>query len=133
MHTFKKKGEFDALRKKTFVRFDEGEAKLVLTTALNELADNEIERNPNDFLARDRRVTVPLLEGAAERSDVFKLTEHDVDRYVLEYLEQAEKALRDIRRKEVGDEQAAEEERRGQKSDHEYAADADTRREARAK
>ncbi|TKA66592.1 hypothetical protein B0A49_10130 [Cryomyces minteri] len=133
MHTFKKKGEFDALRKKTFARFDEGEAKSVLTTALNELADNEIERKPNDFLARDRRVTVPLLEGAAERSDVYKLTEHDVDRYVLDYLEQAEKALRDIRRKEVGDEQAAEEERRGQKSDHEYAADADTRREARAK
>lgn len=132
LHTFKKKGEFDALRKKTWAQFEES-TQANLIQSLQTFTDAEIERDPAKYLAKDRRLAAPLLEGAAARADIYPATEADIDRYITQYLKDAETALRDIRRKEIGEDAAREEEANGARSDEAYAADAEVRRQKRAK
>ncbi|GAB7357203.1 hypothetical protein MBLNU459_g8188t1 [Dothideomycetes sp. NU459] len=133
LHTFKKKGEFDALRKKTYAQFEQGASKSTLIESLRAFTDAEIERDPAKYLVKDRRLAAPLLEGAAARADIYPTTEADINRYISDYLQQAEQALRGIRRKEIGQDAALEEEAKGAKSDDAYAADAEVRRQERAK
>ncbi|KAK4546346.1 hypothetical protein LTR36_002023 [Oleoguttula mirabilis] len=133
LHTFKKKGEFDALRKKAFQQYNESAQRGMFEAALRTFTTNEIERDPVKYLKPDRRMGAPLLEGAAARGDVYGQTEKDVDAYIDQYLASAERALRDIRRKEVGDTAADDELERGNKSDEAYVADAEMRRKDRAK
>lgn len=130
-HTFKKRGEFDAIRKNSYASFEDGKAKDNFTTALTSFAEHELERN-NALLGKDRRQAAPLIEGAAERSDVYKQAEEDVGRMIDEALAGAEDKLRDIRRETVGREVAAREQQNGSRTDEDYARDADVRREARA-
>ncbi|KAF2764700.1 hypothetical protein EJ03DRAFT_281516, partial [Teratosphaeria nubilosa] len=133
LHTFKKKGEFDALRKKTFQQYNESAQRGMFEATLRTFTSTEIDREPVKYLKPDRRMGAPLLEGAAARANVYMQTEKDVDAYIDQYLETAERALRRIRRDEVGDEAAGEEQQRGNKSDEAYAAEAEERRKARAK
>ncbi|KAK5117783.1 hypothetical protein LTR85_008758 [Meristemomyces frigidus] len=133
LHTFKKKGEFDALRKKAFQQYNESAQRGKFEAALRTFTTNEIERDPVKYLKPDRRMGAPLLEGAAARGDVYGQTEKDVDAYIDQYLASAERALREIRRKEIGDIAADDELERGNKSDEAYAAEADGRRKDRAK
>ena len=105
-------------------------AKSDLVAALEQLAEHEIENN-SSLLSKERRIAAALIEGAAERTDLYKVAELDVDGFVGELIKDAEKTLRDIRRKDVGEEQAQNEEERGRKTDADYASEAYERRQAR--
>ncbi|KAK5118950.1 hypothetical protein LTR62_000161 [Meristemomyces frigidus] len=133
LHTFKKKGEFDGLRKKVFQQYNESAQRGMFEAVLRSFTIAEIERDPVKYLKPDRRMGAPLLEGAAARGNVYKKTVDDIDAYIDQHLASAEKALREIRRKDIGDEDAGEELQRGNKSEAEYAAESHTRREERAK
>ncbi|KAK0279992.1 hypothetical protein LTR35_001041 [Friedmanniomyces endolithicus] len=133
LHTFKRKGEFDALRKKAFQQYNESAQRGMFEASLRAFTTTEIDRDPVKYLKPDRRMGAPLLEGAAARGDVYKKTETDIDAYIDQYLESAERALRDIRRREIGEEAAEKEVELGNKSDEAYAAEAEERRKDRAK
>lgn len=133
LHTFKKKGDFDALRKKAFQQYNESAQRGMFEAALRKFTSDEIEREPVKYLKPDRRLAAPLLEGAAARANVYDKSQADVDNYIEQYLANAEVTLRDIRRKEIGEAAAAEEVARGTKSEETYAAEAETRRKDRAK
>ncbi|KAK1820644.1 hypothetical protein LTR12_004947 [Friedmanniomyces endolithicus] len=133
LHTFKRKGEFDALRKKAFQQYNESAQRGMFEASLRAFTTTEIDRDPVKYLKPDRRMGAPLLEGAAARGDVYKKTETDIDAYIDQYLASAERALRDIRRREIGEEAAEREFELGNKSDEAYAAEAEERRKDRAK
>ena len=133
LHTFKKKGDFDSLRKKAFQQYNESAQRGMFEAALRTFTRAEIEREPFKYLRPDRRLAAPLLEGAAARAEVYEKSQADVDSYIEQYLANAEATLRDIRRKEIGDAAAAEEQARGVKGEEAYAAEADARRKERAK
>ncbi|KAF2723715.1 hypothetical protein K431DRAFT_202621, partial [Polychaeton citri CBS 116435] len=133
LHTFKKKGEFDVLRKKTFQQYNESAQRGMFEASLRTFITGEIERDPVKYLKPDRRMGAPLLEGAAARADVYAAAEKDVDTYIDQYMANAERAMREIRRTEIGDEAVELEIQRGDKSEEAYAAEAAHRREDRAK
>ncbi|KAK0926459.1 hypothetical protein LTR29_017863 [Friedmanniomyces endolithicus] len=133
LHTFKRKGEFDALRKKAFQQYNESAQRGMFEASLRAFTTTEIDRDPVKYLKPDRRMGAPLLEGAAARGDVYKKTETDIDAYIDQYLASAERALRDIRRREIGEEAAEKEFELGNKSDEAYAAEAEERRKDLAK
>ncbi|KAF4551280.1 Hypothetical protein D9617_14g077370 [Elsinoe fawcettii] len=133
LHVFKKKGEFDSIRKKVYSQFESGESKTNILQALQKFTDDEIEKDPIKYLGKDRRLAAPLLEGAAARADIYPTTEVEINEFIAGYLEHAETALRDARRKEIGEDAAREEQKRGAKSDEAYAAEAEVRRQERAK
>lgn len=109
------------------------QTKSTLIESLQAFTETEIERDPVKYLAKDRRLAAPLLEGAAARADIYPATEADIDRYIMAHLADAEAALREIRRSEIGEDAAREEEAKGNRSDEAYAADAEVRRRERAK
>ncbi|KAL8716083.1 MAG: hypothetical protein Q9225_006232 [Loekoesia sp. 1 TL-2023] len=153
LHTIKKKGEYDMLRKRVWAQFADSvsnawnlspsciyydradkepvqDAKKSFNNRLNELADAEIDRDPS-LLSRDRGKAATLMHGAVDRSDIYKSVELSLDRLISEHLSHVLAAGREIRKVEIGEEAAAEEERRGNISDEEYAKDAAARREMR--
>lgn len=146
--TFKKSGEFDKLRKAVFAQFEQSviyinleyvstlltgfqEAKSRMTQSLEELTETEIDRQANYLLSKERRQAAALLEGAAERSDIYRTAENDIDKLVQELLTQAEDAMRDIRRKEIGEEAAVIEAERGSRTEEDYVREFEERRQAR--
>lgn len=133
LHTFKKKGDFDSLRKKAFQQYNESAQRGMFEASLRKFTTDEIEREPVKYLRPDRRLAAPLLEGSAARAEVYEKSQADVDAYIEQYLAKAEQTLRDIRRKEIGEVAAAEEEARGSKSEEAYAAEVEVRRKERAK
>ncbi|KAF4964142.1 hypothetical protein F66182_18087, partial [Fusarium sp. NRRL 66182] len=116
---FKKKGGFDNYRKKIWADFDNSEFKAKFTNALQELAEKEIEREPA-HLSRDRGKAATLIEGAVDRSDIYKNTEHDLESFMTQHLETMLTSIREIRRKEVGEEIALKEEIAGNKTEEDY-------------
>ncbi|KAI7519494.1 hypothetical protein KC331_g20671, partial [Hortaea werneckii] len=133
LHTFKKKGEFDALRKKAFQQYNESAQRGMFEATLKTFTADEIERDPVKYLKPDRRTGAPLLEGAAARGDVYSQLEKDINDYIDQFVINAESGLRDIRRKEIGDNAADDEHDRGNKSEEAYAEEAEFRRKDRAK
>ncbi|CAK3858160.1 C-type lectin [Lecanosticta acicola] len=133
LHTFKKKGEFDALRKKAFQQYNESAQRGMFEASLRTFASNEIERDSLKYLRPDRRIAEPLLEGAAARADMYSKTEQDINAYIDQYVANAEQKLREIRRQEIGAEAAEAEMRNGSKSEDAYAAEAEQRRQQRAR
>ncbi|RMY96933.1 hypothetical protein D0862_08325 [Hortaea werneckii] len=133
LHTFKKKGEFDALRKKAFQQYNESAQRGMFEATLKTFTADEIERDPVKYLRPDRRAGAPLLEGAAARGDVYSQLEKDINDYIDQFVINAESGLRDIRRKEIGDTAADDEHDRGNKSEEAYAEEAEARRNDRAK
>lgn len=132
LHTFKKKGEFDALRKKTFQQYSESAQRGIFEQSLRAFTSHEIDRDSVKYLRPDRRMGAPLLEGAAARSDVYKKTEADIDAYIDQYMATAERGLREIRRKDIGDEAADEEMRLGNIGEEVYAEQSEERKRQRA-
>ncbi|KAI4197476.1 MAG: hypothetical protein LQ346_002990 [Caloplaca aetnensis] len=130
LHTLKKKGHYDTVRKNVWSQFIESDAKNFFKDRLTELADAEIDRDPS-LLSRDRGKAATLMQGAVDRSDVYKTVEISLDRLISAHLNHVIEAGREIRKAEIGEEAAAEEERRGAITDEEYAKDAAIRREAR--
>jgi len=132
LHTIKKKGEYDALRKQVWSQFVESEEKATFTNSLHELAEAEIDRDPS-LLSRDRGKAATLMQGAVDRSDIYKNVEKALDDLIAKNIDHIIKAGREIRRAEVGEEVAAEEEKRGSKSDEEYAKESAAKRQERAR
>ncbi|KAL8964520.1 MAG: hypothetical protein Q9183_004395, partial [Haloplaca sp. 2 TL-2023] len=133
LHTYKKKGEFDELRKKVWSQYLESifqDAKTQFHDRLIEFADAEIDRDPS-FLSRERGKAVTLMQGALDRSDIYKSVEVSLDRSISEHLEHVLAAAREIRKAEIGEEAAKEEQRRGDIPDEEYDRETAVRREAR--
>lgn len=132
LHTIKKKGEYDALRKQVWSQFAESEEKAAFTKSLHELAEAEIDRDPS-LLSRDRGKAATLMQGAVDRSDIYKNVERALDELIAKNIDHIIKAGREIRRAEVGETVAAEEEKRGSKTDEEYAKEAASKRQERAR
>ncbi|KAI4092585.1 MAG: hypothetical protein LQ344_003431 [Seirophora lacunosa] len=130
LHTVKKKGHWDRLRKEVWSQFESSDAKASFNDRLNELADAEIDRDPS-LLSRDRGKAATLMQGAVDRSDIYKSVELSLDRLISKHLDHILAAGREIRKAEIGEEAAAEEEKRGNIPDETYAKDAAARRDAR--
>ncbi|EAW22650.1 BOD1/SHG1 domain-containing protein [Aspergillus fischeri NRRL 181] len=130
LHAFKKKGGFDNVRKKIWAEFHDGEARAEFTKLLIELAESEIEREP-ELLSRERGKAATLIEGAVDRSDVYKKAEKLIDALASNHLQFILDSVRDIRRQQVGDELAAKEEQAGNKTDEDFAAQIRAKREIR--
>ncbi|KAL8989060.1 MAG: hypothetical protein Q9177_001971 [Variospora cf. flavescens] len=130
LHTVKKKGHWDRLRKEVWSQFEASDAKVSFNERLNELADAEIDRDPS-LLSRDRGKAATLMQGAVDRSDICKSVELSLDRLISKHLDHIFAAGREIRKAEIGEEAAAEEEKRGNIPDEQYAKDAAARRDAR--
>ncbi|KAJ5082575.1 hypothetical protein N7532_011618 [Penicillium argentinense] len=121
LHSFKKKGGFDSIRKQIWASFNDGEPKKMFVEQLIALAESEIEREPA-HLSRERRKAATLIEGAVDRGDVYKNVEESIDRLASQHLESILDSVRAIRRQEIGEEAAANEEQAGSKTDEDYAA-----------
>ena len=130
LHTMKKKGEYDTLRKQVWSQFTEDEEKAAFTKSLHELAEAEIDRDPS-LLSRDRGKAATLMQGAVDRSDIYKSVEKTLDELIAKNIDHILKAGREIRIAEVGKEVAAEEEKRGSKSDEQYAQEIAIKRHER--
>lgn len=130
LHTFKKKGAFDDVRKKTWAQWEEG-SKDKLVKSLETFTDAEIERDAVKYLGKDRRLALPLLEGAAARADVYAGTQQEIEDYISSSMAAAEVMFREIRRMEIGEDAAREEQMLGARSDEDYAADAKVRQQER--
>ncbi|KAL9577663.1 MAG: hypothetical protein Q9212_006220 [Teloschistes hypoglaucus] len=132
LHTFKKKGEYDVLRKKVWAQYLESEEKQRFNDSINELAEAEIDRD-SSFLSRERGKAATLMQGAVDRSNIYKDVELCLDRLISEHVDHILAATREIRMADIGEEAAAEEERLGNIPDEFYDKEAAVRREARDK
>ncbi|KLJ12407.1 hypothetical protein EMPG_12569 [Blastomyces silverae] len=130
LYAFKKKGGFDSVRKKIWAEFSESEAKNSLTSSLIEMAESEIDRDPS-LLSRERGKAATLIEGAVDRSDLYKSVEGAIDAISSNHLDYILDSLRTIRRQEVGEEMAALEEERGSRADEYYGREVKTKRNER--
>ena len=130
LHTIKKKGAFDSIRKKVWSMYDEGDAKLELTNALAKIVESEIDRE-SALLSRERGKAATLIEGAVDRSGIYRDVEDRLDALICTHLDQVQSIARSIRREEVGYEKAAEEEKLGNKPDEEYQQEIAVKRVAR--
>ncbi|KAJ5917606.1 hypothetical protein N7466_011160 [Penicillium verhagenii] len=132
LHSFKKKGGFDSIRKKIWADFNDGESRVKFTEELIALAESEIEREPA-HLSRERGKAATLIEGAVDRSDVYKNAELSIDMLASNHLQAILDSVREIRRLEIGEDAARKEEEAGNKTDAEYEAHVQARREEREK
>ncbi|EEQ90298.1 hypothetical protein RJZ56_003131 [Blastomyces dermatitidis] len=130
LYAFKKKGGFDSVRKKIWAEFSESEAKNSLTSSLIKMAESEIDRDPS-LLSRERGKAATLIEGAVDRSDLYKSVEGAIDAICSNHLDYILDSLRTIRRQEVGEEMAALEEERGSRADEYYEREVKTKRNER--
>ncbi|KAK2067990.1 hypothetical protein P8C59_001689 [Phyllachora maydis] len=121
VHRFKKKGGYDEIRKQVWDQFEAGDYEAQVMKSVTEVAETEVERNPQQLLTLDRGKAAALIDGALDRNGVFQDAEAiiagmiDTDAIVAH--------LRELRRAEIGDEAAEEERLRGARRDEEYAAD----------
>ncbi|KAL4978357.1 complex proteins associated with Set1p component shg1-domain-containing protein [Aspergillus desertorum] len=132
LHNFKKKGGFDHIRKKIWSEFHDGEAKAEFTRRLTEIAESEIDREPQ-LLSREQGKAATLIEGAVDRSDIYKTVEKTLDALAAQHLPAIFESIQEIRRQEVGDEQATRELIAGNRTDEEYAVLVKAKRDEREK
>ncbi|KAI9883490.1 MAG: hypothetical protein M1823_004736 [Watsoniomyces obsoletus] len=130
--TTKKKGDFDWLRKTVWSNLLESQAKAAFSASLTNLAESEIERDPS-LLSRDRGKAATLIEGAVDRTNIYKTIEADIDALIQANLGHVEAAIRQIREQDVGVEVAAKEKEAGSKTEEDYAREAEARRAERQK
>lgn len=84
-------------------------------------------------MSKDRGKAATLLQGAVERSDLSRPLDFVFESLIAQNIGLIETEARQIRKVEVGEEAAIEEERRGRKTEDEYAVEAAKRHEQRAK
>ncbi|KAF1831919.1 hypothetical protein BDW02DRAFT_571570 [Decorospora gaudefroyi] len=131
VHMFRKKGTYDDIRRDLMKQYVSGPAKDELQSALKELVDRETDRNPS-LLSKDPRMATTLIEGAGERSDIYGNIMNTVNTLLDRLIEeQGLPKMREYRTQEIGAEAAAEEEKRGSKSEEEWAREAEARRQER--
>ncbi|KAK4143750.1 complex proteins associated with Set1p component shg1-domain-containing protein, partial [Dichotomopilus funicola] len=128
-HSFKKKGGYDAIRKQVWEKFEASDYEAQVTKAILEVAEQEVERNPNQLLTLDRRKAAALIDGALDRGGVYQKAEEVIGALI--DAEAIEAHIRQLRIAEVGEEVAEEERLRGSKTDEEYAAETAARRAER--
>jgi hypothetical protein len=100
-----------------------------VTKSILEVAEQEIERNPQQLLTLDRRKAAALIDGALERSGVYQKAEDVISQLI--DVGAIEERIRETRRADVGEEAAEAEKARGAKTDEEYAAETEARRAER--
>ena len=93
------------------------------------MAEQEVEKNPQQLLTLDRRKAAALIDGALERSGVYQKAEDVIGKLI--DVGTIEERIRDIRRVEIGKEAAEAEQARGAKTDEDYAEDTEARRAER--
>ncbi|XP_014559089.1 hypothetical protein COCVIDRAFT_92722 [Bipolaris victoriae FI3] len=131
VHMFRKKGTYDDIRRDLMKQYVSGPAKDELQSALKELVDRETDRNPS-LLSKDPRMATTLIEGAGERSDIYANIMSTVNALLDRLMEeQGLPKMREYRIQEIGAEAAAEEEKRGSKTEEEWAQEAEARRQKR--
>lgn len=97
-----------------------------------QFAEAEIDKD-TEYLSKDRGKAATLLQGAVERSDLSRPLDLVFESLIAQNIGLIEAEAREIRKAEVGDEAAIEEERCGRKTDDEYAYEAAKRQAQRAK
>ncbi|EKV06777.1 Arginine rich protein [Penicillium digitatum] len=132
LHSFKKKGGFDSVRKQIWAEFNDGELRTDFTNKLVALAESEIDREPA-LLSRERGKAATLIEGAVDRGDVYKSVEDSIDQLASKHLDFILESVREIRCQDVGEEVAARELELGNKTDADYEAHVRAQREQREK
>ena len=150
LHSFKKKGGFDSVRKQIWAEFNDGvrysihtffHAMLILfeqelrtdfTNKLVALAESAIDREPA-LLSRERGKAATLIEGVVDRGDVYKSVEDSIDQLASKHLDFILESVREIRCQDVGEEVAARELELGNKTDADYEAYVSVLREEREK
>ncbi|PTB69635.1 hypothetical protein BBK36DRAFT_1111309, partial [Trichoderma citrinoviride] len=120
-HSFKKEGAYDSIRKQVWDKFAASDYEAQVTKAILEVAEQEVERNPHQLLTLDPRKAAALIDGALERSGVYDKAKDVIGELI--DVAAIERSIRETRRAEIGAELAAEEQKRGAKTDEEYAAD----------
>lgn len=92
--------------------------------------ETETNRDPY-LLQKDRKISAPLIEGTAERNEVYHEVESGIELLLAKALGQIENGLRSIRAQDIGEEAAAAEARIGSKPEEQWAQEAEARRVAR--
>ncbi|CAI4214805.1 unnamed protein product [Parascedosporium putredinis] len=118
---FKKKGDYDAIRKQVWDSFETSGYETQVTQSILEVAEQEIERNPNQLLTLDRGKAAALIDGALERSGIYQKAQQMIEKLI--DTGAIEQRIREIRRTEIGHEEAVAEQLRGSKTDEEYVAE----------
>ncbi|KAG7105828.1 hypothetical protein HYQ44_014528 [Verticillium longisporum] len=128
-HSFKKKGGYDAMRKEIWEKFEASDYQAQVTKDILRVAELEVERNPGQLLTLDRGKAAALIDGALERSGVYHKAEAVIARLIDK--DAIEDRIRQLRRADIGDDEAAAEQARGARTDDEYHQDTLDRRAAR--
>ena len=100
-----------------------------VTKNILEVAEQEVEKNPQQLLSLDRRKATALLDGALERSGFYQKAEAVIGQLIDSST--IEESIRDIRRADIGEEAAEQERVNGAKTDEDYAAATQARRDER--
>ncbi|GKT40914.1 LOW QUALITY PROTEIN: reticulocyte-binding protein 2 a [Colletotrichum spaethianum] len=128
-HSFKKKGGYDAIRKEVWDKFAASDYEAQVTKAILEVAEQEVERNPAQLLTLERGKAAALIDGALERSGVYQKAEQ----VITQLIDRAaiEERMRQLRRNDIGEEEAIAEQQRGAKTDEDYHAETMAKRAER--
>ncbi|KAF7558038.1 hypothetical protein G7046_g5906 [Stylonectria norvegica] len=125
-HSFKKEGAYDSIRKQVWDKFEASDYEAQVTKSILEVAEQELERNPQQLLTLDRRKAAALIDGALERSGVYHKAEAVIGHLI--DVGAIEERIRETRRADIGEEAAEAERIKGSKTDEEYAADTEARK-----
>ncbi|KAK4460204.1 complex proteins associated with Set1p component shg1-domain-containing protein, partial [Cladorrhinum samala] len=126
---FKKKGGYDALRRKAWEEFMQSDYVKEAKELVLEIAQEEVDKNPGQLLTLERNKAVALIDGALDRRGIYQKAQEAIGKLI--DTSAIEANIREIRRAEIGDEAAEEERLLGAKTDEEYAAETAARREER--
>src|ERR1700753_507462 len=96
------------------------------------LSEQELDRQPV-LLGKPRNISAALIAGAVERSDIYKVAGEYIEQLIGNQLNQAEVFVRDLRSKDIGEEDALEELKKGSKTEEEYIREAEKRKATRMK
>ncbi|KAF5133148.1 hypothetical protein E5D57_003770 [Metarhizium anisopliae] len=116
-HSFKKGGAYDSIRKQVWDKFGASDCETIVKQAILEVAEKEVDRNPQQLLTLDPRKASALIDGALERSGVYQKAEGVIAKLI--DVDAIEERIREIRRAEIGEEAAESERIRGAKTDEE--------------
>ncbi|CAH0017686.1 unnamed protein product [Clonostachys rhizophaga] len=130
-HTFKREGDYDTIRRQAWEAFQASDYEKQITKSILEVAEQEVERNPQQLLTLDRRKGAALIDGALERKGIYNTAEGVLGQLI--DVGKIEESIRGSRRAQIGDEAAEDERVRGAKTDDEYLADTNARKEGRQK
>ncbi|KAL3423282.1 hypothetical protein PVAG01_05029 [Phlyctema vagabunda] len=130
---FKKKGNYDELRKQVWHDLESSNFEEGFKSTLLNVAEEELDKNTSQLLKLDRNKAALLIEGAVDRAGVYQTAEQMIDQLIDSHIADIEKGVRSLREKDIGEEAAKAEQLKGGKTDEQYAAEAAEKRAAREK